>query len=142
MFRYIVLTTVLALWAGTASADHQQYDMRVDGLTCPFCVATSSKALKRIDGVYDVSVDLDTGIISVCASREIELGDEQMRKLFRRKGFTYRSQTVSEGCTITDITHSETGENLTYPDRQPSETTESEAVGHGDKDHKHSGYGS
>ena len=101
-----------ALSTGTAQANHAQYDMQVDGLTCPFCVATSSKALKKIDGVYDVSVDLDTGIISVCAASDTDLSDKRMKKLFRKKGFTYRSQAVSAECNFVDVSHSETGENL------------------------------
>ena len=101
-----------SLSAGTAQANHAQYDMQVDGLTCPFCVATSSKALKKIDGVYDVAVDLDKGIISVCAARDTNLSDKRMKKLFRKKGFTYRSQTVSSDCKFLDISHADGGENL------------------------------
>ena len=101
-----------ALSTGTAQANHAQYDMQVDGLTCPFCVATSSKALKKINGVYDVSVDLDTGIISVCAASDTDLSDKRMKKLFRKKGFTYRSQTISESCNFVDVSHTDDGENL------------------------------
>lgn len=142
MLKYILPITIAALWSGNAQADHRQYDMRVDGLTCPFCIATSSKALKRIDGVYEVAADLDTGVVSVCATSETELGDERMARLFRSKGFTYRSQTVAEGCTIADISHSETGENLTDHDHpHPAETADEHAE-HGDDDHNHEGHGS
>ena len=121
-----------------AHANHAQYDMQVDGLTCPFCVATSSKALKKIDGVYDVTVNLDTGIISVCASKDTDLNADRMTKLFRKKGFTYRNQTVSTGCDFVDISHSETGENLvdvtSVKKDKPKEPHESHGNG--------SGYGS
>lgn len=85
-----------------AEAGERQYDMRVDGLTCPFCVATSTKALKKIKGVTEVAVDLDAGLISVCAGPDADLSDVPMTKLFRKKGFTYRSQTQLDGCVLTD----------------------------------------
>lgn len=138
MFRYTTLIALSGLWIGAANADHRQYDMRVDGLTCPFCIATSSKALKRIDGVYEVTADLDTGIVSVCAASETELDDERMTRLFRSKGFTYRSQSVSEGCTITDIVHSAAGENLTDHDHPHPAEEEIEHADHGE----HAGHGS
>lgn len=124
MLKYMLTLTLMALSIGTAEADHRQYDMRVDGLTCPFCIATSAKALKRIEGVYEVAADLDTGIVSVCAASQTDLGDARMKRLFRSKGFTYRSQTVSEGCTIKEISHADTGENLigsaAHPASDPS----------------------
>lgn len=125
---------------GVANADHRQYDMRVDGLTCPFCIATSSKALKRIEGVYEVAANLDTGVVSVCAESETDLDDERMTRLFRSKGFTYRSQTVVDGCTITEIAHSETGENLTEHTHPHPDETEEEHAEHGD-DHAHDNHG-
>lgn len=141
MLKQISLLAIAGLTMSTANADHRQYDMRVDGLTCPFCIATSSKALKRIEGVYEVAADLNTGIVSVCAESGSELDDARMKRLFRSKGFTYRSQTVAEGCTIADIAHSETGENLTDHDHpHPAE----EEVAHEDhEDHgEHQGHGS
>lgn len=85
----------------TASADHTiQYDIRVDGITCPFCVATSEKALRKIDGVEAVGANLETGTISVCADSSLVLEDEQLRTLFLKKGFTYRNMSKTEGCSI------------------------------------------
>lgn len=90
-----------AMFAATAAhAGDVQYDLRVDGMTCPFCVATSERALKKIDGVKAVSTNLEEGVISVCADESVKLTDEQLRELFLDKGFTYRSMTKEEGCSI------------------------------------------
>ncbi len=35
------------VFVGGALADDVQYEIRVDGITCPFCVATSERALKK-----------------------------------------------------------------------------------------------
>jgi len=86
--------------SGGVMAADVQYDLKVDGITCPFCVATSAKALKKIDGVKQVSANLETGVISVCADESVEFTDAQLKKLFLDKGFTYKSMTKHEGCTI------------------------------------------
>ncbi len=87
--------------AGTAAlADDVQYDIRVDGITCPFCVATSERALKKIEGVHSVGSNLETGTIFVCADSQVALSDAQLKQLFRDKGFTYRSFEKTSGCSI------------------------------------------
>jgi len=97
----MILTSIGAwLAAGAAQASDVQYNLRVDGMTCPFCVATSEKALKKIDGVKRVSTDLDADVIRVCADETVEFTEEQLRELFLDKGFTYKGMTKQEGCTI------------------------------------------
>lgn len=96
----ILIATGALLAASAAHAGDVQYDLRVDGVTCPFCVATSEKALKKIDGVKAVSTNLNEGVISICADESVEFTDEQLRKLFLDKGFTYRSMTKADGCSF------------------------------------------
>ncbi len=92
--------------AGTAAlADTVQYDIRVDGITCPFCVATSERALKKIEGVHAVGSNLETGTIFVCADSRVAFTDAQLKQLFRDKGFTYRSFAKASGCSIAGHEH-------------------------------------
>lgn len=79
----------------TAFAAGTHYEMRVDGLACPFCAYGIEKKLKAIDGTSDISVDLDKGIVSVNMAEGKELTEEQMKKLFHDSGFTYRSMKKS-----------------------------------------------
>ena len=137
MLRSITLI-IASFWSLGAIADHRQYDMQVDGLTCPFCVATSSYVLKQIEGVREVVANLETGTVSVCAEGDVDLGDETMAKLFRKHGFTYRSQTVTEGCTIKEIAHSDVGETLTdhdHPHPLPEDADTDFQPEHSDPDH-------
>lgn len=97
--KRLLLTTVASLLvAGNVQAADVQYNMRIDGITCPFCVATSAKALKEIDGVKEVDSDLKEGIIKVCADESVTFTDEQLTKLFVEKGFTYRGMEKQEQC--------------------------------------------
>jgi Cu+-exporting ATPase len=40
-------------------------ELKVNGMTCGSCVASVTKALKRVPGVQDVEVDLRSGIALV-----------------------------------------------------------------------------
>lgn len=42
-------------------------ELKVNGMTCGSCVASVTKALKRVPGVQDVQVDLRSGIARVTA---------------------------------------------------------------------------
>ena len=101
-----ILFLVTFVATGTAAlADDVQYDIRVDGITCPFCVATSERALKKIEGVHSVGSNLETGTIFVCADSRVALTDVQLKQLFLDKGFTYRSFTKASGCSIAGRGH-------------------------------------
>lgn len=79
-------------------AKNKQYNLRVDGITCPFCVATSAKSLRKIDGVKHVDADLKNNIIKVCAEPNTDLNDELLTQLFLDKGFSYRGKEIQTGC--------------------------------------------
>ena len=100
----IVFLTVF-LFSSTALADDIQYDIRVDGITCPFCVATSERALKKIEGVHAVGSDLETGTLFMCADSQVAFTDVQLNKLFLDKGFTYRSFEKTSGCSLGEHEH-------------------------------------
>lgn len=105
--RLTILFLVASAFTSVALADDVQYDIRVDGITCPFCVATSERALKKIDGVHAVGSNLETGIIFVCADSQVTFTDAQLKQLFLDKGFTYRSFQKTSGCSAIDHEHDE-----------------------------------
>lgn len=99
MKKTVILAVTLVLTAPRAFAADMQYVLRIDGITCPFCVATSEKALKKIDGVKSVSSNLKAGTITVCADDEkVKFTDDGLAALFRDKGFTYRGMEVTGAC--------------------------------------------
>ena len=106
--KHIILFLVAFVIIGTAAlADEVQYEIRVDGITCPFCVATSERALMKIEGVHAVGSDLETGTIFVCAESRVAFTDAQLKQLFRDKGFTYRSFGKTSGCSIAGHEHND-----------------------------------
>ncbi len=105
MKRTILFFVALVVTGTAVLADEVQYDIRMDGITCPFCVATSERALKKIEGVHSVGSNLETGTIFVCADSQVALTDAQLKQLFRDKGFTYRSFEKTSGCSIAGHEH-------------------------------------
>ncbi len=86
--------TLLAMFSSMQSsyaAAGTHYNIRVDGLACPFCAYGIEKKFKKMEGVSNIKVDLDNGIVSVDAKEGIKLEEEKMKKLFHDSGFTYRS---------------------------------------------------
>ena len=91
MGHLVAVLIVTLSWSASAFADGTQYQMRVDGLACPYCAYGIEKNLKKIDGVEKIDVDLNNGLVTVNVAAGVTLTDEQMTKLFTDAGFTYRS---------------------------------------------------
>ena len=84
----------------TPQINMAQINITVAGMTCPFCVATSEKALKSMAGVHAVSSELKSGLISVCLDPSVNLDDDSLSRLFKDKGFTFKSAERLSGCVI------------------------------------------
>lgn len=93
-----ILFLMFSLCSAVTLAEDSQFIIRVDGVTCPFCVATSERTLAKIRGVHSVNSDLKAGIIYVCADDATDLSAGRLSKLFRERGFSYRSVRKSQPC--------------------------------------------
>ncbi len=97
VIRKLWLAAMLIWLTGPLSAAGQQaWEMRVDGLACPYCAYGVEKKLKAIEGVEQVEVDLDKGLVKVRANEAVQLTEPQMETLFRDAGFTFRSMKKLE----------------------------------------------
>ncbi len=79
----------------TSFAAGTNYNIRVDGLACPFCAYGIEKKFKKIDGISNIKIDLDKGLVSVDAKEGVELKEDKMKTLFNDSGFTYRSMKTT-----------------------------------------------
>jgi copper chaperone len=94
MKKTTLLIFALIMWSTAVLADGTQYQMRVDGLACPYCAYGIEKNLKKIDGVNKIDVDLNNGLVTVNVAEGVTLTDTQMTKLFTDAGFTFRSMVT------------------------------------------------
>jgi len=97
-FKLLTIGLLISGLAVPALSAEQTTKIRVDGMTCPFCSATSEKALQKIDGVKSVTTDLEAGVITVCASDTAKLDDVTLKELFLKKGFTFVSKEQFDTC--------------------------------------------
>lgn len=80
----LLLSTTLALAGGTA------YELRVDGLACPYCAYGIEKKLSRVEGVVSVDIDINAGVVRVTTREGVQLSEAAMRELIAQTGFTLR----------------------------------------------------
>lgn len=93
MKKMVMMMLLASIWSVAALAAGTQYQMRVDGLACPYCAYGIEKKLNAIDGVEKIDIDLENGLVIVNVTDGVKLSDEQMTQLFNDSGFTYRSKT-------------------------------------------------
>ncbi|MGH9156875.1 MAG: heavy-metal-associated domain-containing protein [Acidimicrobiales bacterium] len=60
----------------------------VDGMTCAHCVASVTDAIQTLDGVTGVTVDLDTGTVTVVAADQPD--DGAVRTAVTEAGYEIR----------------------------------------------------
>ena len=94
MKRILFFIAVLSLlFSSPIFAVGKQYDLRVDGLACPFCAYGIEKKLTRTEGVEKVDIDLKNGLVVVKTVEGKIFTEEQLRNIINDAGFTMKSMT-------------------------------------------------
>lgn len=88
-FRGLLFLGTTALMAGSALAG-PRYDLRVDGLACPFCAYGIEKQLGRIDGVKSVATDIGKGQVVVEVTDGRSLDRAAVDRAVKKAGFKLR----------------------------------------------------
>jgi len=87
----LFIAIFVLFWSGLTLAAGTQYDLRVDGLSCPFCAYGIEKKLMQTEGVESVDIDLERGVVIVKTREGVKLTEPQMKRLVKEAGFTLRS---------------------------------------------------
>jgi copper chaperone len=83
-------------------------ELKVDGMTCGSCVASVTKALKRVPGVQDVEVDLASGIARVSGQHAAQpalvaaLGEAGYKACAATSSSSARQRPAGGGGTVAD----------------------------------------
>jgi copper chaperone CopZ len=75
MIRVTVFTLLFALFfagATTAQTSEQTSSYDVEGMTCALCPKAIRKSLHSIEGVKNVSIDEDSGRVTITADSDVE----------------------------------------------------------------------
>jgi mercuric ion binding protein len=79
-----------------------RFEIRADGLACPYCAYGIEKKIMAIEGVKSIDVDLKKGLVKVNGVASLSFNEQQLKTLFTDSGFTYRSMKKLENKTISD----------------------------------------
>ena len=79
-----------AAFVPETAAEIEGIELRVDGLSCPFCSLGLEKKLKRIEGVEGVQVHMKQGITEVISKPDEAPNLVAIRKAVKEAGFTLR----------------------------------------------------
>ena len=71
-----------------AFAAPTQYQLRVDGLACPFCAYGIEKELNRTDGVESIRIDINAGVVTVTMAEGGTMTEAQASRIVEDAGFT------------------------------------------------------
>lgn len=65
----------------------QKQTLNVEGMTCDHCKSAVEGALKDLNGVKDVTVDLDTGKVEVTYNDNATITETDMREAVEEQGY-------------------------------------------------------
>lgn len=92
--RMLLFTFLLAMaWPTVTLAVETLYEIRVDGLACPYCAYGIEKKFMQREGVIQFDMDLEKGLVKVTLKDGEEMTERQLKQLFDEAGFSYRSVT-------------------------------------------------
>lgn len=66
----------------------QLIKVRVDGLACPFCAYGLEKKFKNYDGILNLKIDLDKGLVTFTLAEGKTIDKESIQKIVKDAGFT------------------------------------------------------
>ncbi len=92
--RLIPLITLAIAWSGALHATGTWYEIRVDGLACPYCSYGVEKNLLKADGVESIDIDFVRGVVTVKALGARRFDEAELRRLIDASGFTMRGVTT------------------------------------------------
>lgn len=98
----IALGLVLVLSAAPARAQMQAAELRVNGMTCPFCTFGIEKKLRHVSGVDEVEVLLDEGRIRLMFSAQNVATVQDIENAVKDAGFALSGLSVDVAGTLVE----------------------------------------
>ena len=91
--KKLIHIILLSIWSNLAFAVGTQYDLRVDGLACPFCAYGIEKSFIKTEGVKSVEIDLKNGLVIVKTKEGKTFTENKLKVIINDAGFTMKSMT-------------------------------------------------
>lgn len=100
-YPILAISSIIILLSCTGALAQETTDktyiqIRVDGLSCPFCAYGLEKKLKKVDGATDLHIELEEGLVSFAVPKDKKPTVESLRKVVTDAGFTPRKIKFSD----------------------------------------------
>lgn len=90
--KKISLTFIITLFFWSiVYATGTEYELGVDGVTCPFCVYGIEKQLSKLEGIGRINTDIKNGLVLLEMKDGATLTEESINEAVNKAGFTLRS---------------------------------------------------
>jgi copper chaperone CopZ len=92
--KKILAAGLLALFTLAAHAEYEQVNLTVFGMDCAPCAHAIHVSMKGIQGVNNVDVDLNTGLVSIKLTLGNSAAMRQFNEAVEKNGFTHKDASV------------------------------------------------
>ena len=73
--------------ASDQNDDPRQIEVTILGMSCPFCAYGVEQKVKRLDGVTELEVVLETGLATLTLEEDADVSNELLHKTVKEAGF-------------------------------------------------------
>ena len=91
-----LITAIFLLSINSLIAQQEQVNVRVDGLSCPFCAYGLEKQLIKLDGVENLQIDIEKGLVTFHVQEGKSIPEEEINEAIKKAGFTPKEITYIE----------------------------------------------
>jgi len=92
IIQFVLIITLVG--TGYSFAAGTRYELRVDGLACPFCAYGIEKTFIQTEGVESVEIDFKNGLVIVNTVEGIKFSEDKLITIIDDTGFTMKSMSV------------------------------------------------
>ncbi len=85
---FVALISINDIQAQTEHPELDYYEVKVDGLGCPFCAFGLEKKFKSIKGIKDIEIDLEEGLMVFYLPPEKTMSIEDVEERVDKAGYT------------------------------------------------------
>ncbi len=91
----LLTAAALAAFSVAAHAEYQRVGLTVFGMDCAPCAHAIHVSMKGIQGVKDVAVDLNTGLVTIQLAPGNKASMRQFNEAVEKNGFTHKDANVT-----------------------------------------------
>lgn len=93
--KSLFVTVIIALFTTVSQAQSDKFEVRVNGLGCPYCASGLEDSFKEFDDISDIKIDIVEGILTFSYPAEAKLNLEKVEKQVEKSGYTAVSSKVT-----------------------------------------------